>query len=93
MPNYFLPTSMRVGRSAAPSDDSRYVIKCLLIGPADRRVMAVAQTRTEQRWVTHFRQDRQECLDKVPHACMRFEDELAAQRAYNLYYNSITIPG
>jgi hypothetical protein len=53
----------------------------------------IAQTRTEQSWATHFRQDRQKCLDEVPRACTRFENELAAQRAYNLYYNSITIPG
>jgi hypothetical protein len=53
----------------------------------------LAQTRTEQSWATHFRQDRQECLDNVPRACTRFENELAAQRAYDLYYNSKTIPG
>ena len=53
----------------------------------------IAQTRTEQSWATLFRQDRQECLDNVPRACTRFEKELAAQRAYDLYYNSKTIPG
>jgi hypothetical protein len=53
----------------------------------------IAQTRTEQQWATYFREARQECLDNVPHACTRFENALAAQQAYNLYYNSKTIPG
>ena len=53
----------------------------------------IAQTRTEQRWAADFRTARQECIDNVPRACTRFENALAAQRAYNLYYYSITIPG
>jgi hypothetical protein len=53
----------------------------------------IAETRTDQSWAAEFRKDRQECIDNVPHACSRFENELTAQQAYNLYYNSKTIPG
>lgn len=53
----------------------------------------IAQTRTEQSWAIHFRKVRQDCLDNVQHACASFENALAAQRAYDLYYNSVTIPG
>jgi hypothetical protein len=53
----------------------------------------IAQTQAEQRWAADFRNSRQECIDDVPHACTRFENALAAQRAYTLYYNSITVPG
>jgi hypothetical protein len=56
-------------------------------------VSQIAQTRTEQRWAADFRETRQECIDNVPRACTRFENALAAQRAYTLYYDSITIPG
>jgi len=53
----------------------------------------IAQTRTEQRWAADFRKVRQECTYNVPRACTRFENALAAQQAYNLYYYSKTIPG
>jgi hypothetical protein len=53
----------------------------------------IADTRTEQNWAADFRKARQECIDGVPHACTRFENELAEQRAYDLYYNSKTIAG
>jgi hypothetical protein len=53
----------------------------------------IAQTRADQRWAVDFRNVRQECIDDVPRACTRFENVLAAQRAYNLYYNSKTVPG
>jgi hypothetical protein len=51
----------------------------------------MSQTQTEQRWDAYFRKVRQECIDEVPRACTRFENALAAQQAYNLYYNSKTI--
>jgi hypothetical protein len=53
----------------------------------------IAQTRAEQQWAADFRKARQDCIDNVPHACTRFENALAAQQAYTLYYNSKTIPG
>jgi hypothetical protein len=53
----------------------------------------ITQTQTEQSWAAYFRNARQECIDNVPGACTRFENALAAQRVYNLYYNSKTIPG
>jgi hypothetical protein len=53
----------------------------------------IAQTRAEQQWAGDFRKARQECIDHVPHACTRFENALAAQQAYTLYYYSKTIPG
>jgi lipopolysaccharide export LptBFGC system permease protein LptF len=53
----------------------------------------IAQTRSEQSWAADFRKSRQECVDNIPRACTRFENALAAQRAYNLYYYSKTIPG
>jgi hypothetical protein len=53
----------------------------------------IAQNQTEQSWAAYFRKVRQECMDNVPHACTSFENALAAQRAYNLYYDSKTIPG
>jgi hypothetical protein len=57
--------------------------------PADQ----IAQTRTEQSWAANFRKVRQECIDNVPHACTNFENDLKELQAYNLYYNSKTIPG
>jgi hypothetical protein len=53
----------------------------------------IAQTRTEQKWAADFRTARQECIDHVPRACTRFENAMAAQQAYTLYYYSKTIPG
>ena len=53
----------------------------------------IAQTRTEQSWAANFRKVRQECIDNVPRACTNFENELRQLEAYNLYYNSKTIPG
>ena len=53
----------------------------------------IAQTRTQQSWAANFRKVRQECIDNVPGACTRFENELRELQAYNLYYNSKTIPG
>jgi hypothetical protein len=53
----------------------------------------MSQTQAEQRWAAHFREVRQECIDDVPGACTRFENALAAEQAYDLYYNSKTIPG
>jgi hypothetical protein len=53
----------------------------------------IAQTRAEQQWAADFRKTRQECIDNVPRACTHFENALAAQQAYTLYYYSKTIPG
>jgi hypothetical protein len=53
----------------------------------------IAQTRAEQQWAADFRKAQQECIDHVPLACTRFENALAAQQAYTLYYYSKTIPG
>jgi hypothetical protein len=53
----------------------------------------ISQTQAEQRWAAHFREVRQDCIDNVPSACTRFENALAEQQAYSLYYNSKTIPG
>ena len=53
----------------------------------------ISQTQAEQKWAAYFRQARQECIDDVVGACTRFQNALAAQQAYTLYYNSTTIPG
>jgi len=93
---------MHVGVSSAGGNRRAGVLKAcarlialgavVLLGCAPS-ASQIAQTRTEQSWAADFRKFRQDCIDNIPHACTSFENALAAQRAYDLYYNSTTIPG